>query len=360
MTALDQAFIKAYMHQGSVPRRAVPTPEPQTAPADIPADLASVNVPAEPSAAPVETDQPDASSPRPPVRPRAARRTAKPRKPAARRRTKPSTSQTLKIADVPPPDELDAPQNEPPVEELSQEAAPADPSPAPEAFRVRVYPEFHPALQVDHFLWPSGCVRLASSAPDEVDRLSEGIALRGTVARGAVGVCGCCRGEGCTTLLLCAARCLASQGRRVIVVDADFTQPTLTRRLGLLPEVGWEDVLWHGLPLTEAVIESLEDRFAVLPLRGTASKEPDAGASADPASAIQLLLQEYELVLVDLGQFEFASPKAVAVLQTARRWIGSVVIVHNVRATAHDDVDQFRRRLRESGLAEAGIAENFA
>jgi MinD-like ATPase involved in chromosome partitioning or flagellar assembly len=147
---------------------------------------------------------------------------------------------------------------------------------------------------------------------------------------------------------------------RVVLVDADFDQPLLANRLGLLPEVGWDDVLWRGLPLSEAVIESVEDRLAVLPLRGTSQSDANGVADpVDPTSDIDLLRRQYDVALIDLGRFDGSSAKAAAVLQSANHWIGAVVVVHNVCTERPTEVEQLRRRLRQQGLAEAGIAENF-
>ena len=90
-----------------------------------------------------------------------------------------------------------------------------------------------------------------------------------------LGLASCASGEGVTTLLLAAARKLLDQGRKVVLVDANWSNPQLAQSLGLLPQLGWEETLCGGLPLEEVVIESLADGLAVLPVRG-----PSAGAIA--------------------------------------------------------------------------------
>ena len=106
----------------------------------------------------------------------------------------------------------------------------------------------------------------------------------------------------------------SSQGRKVVLVDANWSNPQLAQSLGLLPQIGWEETLCGGLPLEEVVIESLADGLAVLPVR-----EPSAStiATAQIAASFDILAREFDVVLVDLGPLaqvedEDASPKSFA------------------------------------------------
>jgi Mrp family chromosome partitioning ATPase len=209
---------------------------------------------------------------------------------------------------------------------------------------------FRPAFQVEQFAWSAGATRLGRAAGIQLDRLADGLAGGLAEGRRVAALAGCRRGEGCTTLLLCAARRLAERGLKVIMVDADFDTPALARRLGLLPETGWEDVLAGRLPVGEAVIESHADGLAVLPLRGPLV----ADAGALPAGkTFATLRKHYDLVLVDLGQLD---PLAQSV---AGQGIDAVVLVRNVRLTPTEEVAGIGDRLAASGVWETGVAENF-
>jgi Mrp family chromosome partitioning ATPase len=214
--------------------------------------------------------------------------------------------------------------------------------------------EFRPAFQVDHFAWSTNAVRLGRTAGIQLDRLADGLSEGVFEGRKVVALACSRRGEGCTTLLLCAARRLAERGLRVAMVDGDFDNPLLARRLGLLPESGWEDVLAGRQPLTEAVIESTTDRLAALPLRTPVQVESlRAEGSFQPAASLNELRQHYDLVLLDLGALE-STP-----VPSSRWGIDAVVLVHDVRRTPQLELEQTRRALLESGLVEAGVAENF-
>jgi Mrp family chromosome partitioning ATPase len=209
---------------------------------------------------------------------------------------------------------------------------------------------FRPAFQVEQFAWSAGATRLSRAAGIQLDRLADGLAAGLSDGRRVAALAGCRRGEGCTTLLLCAARRLAERGMRLIMVDADFDSPALARRLGLLPETGWEDVLAGHLPVGEAVIESHGDGLAVLPLRGPLAAD---ARTLPTGQTFATLRRHYDLVLVDLGQLD-------AVAQTiARQGVEAVALVRNVHLTPPEEAATMGSHLAAAGIWEAGVAENF-
>jgi len=219
---------------------------------------------------------------------------------------------------------------------------------------------FQPSFQVDSFAWPSGCTRLSMVAGEQIDQLADSLAGEREQGRQVVAMSGCRRGDGCTTLLLCVARRLAERGLRIAVIDADFDNPLLARRLGLLPEVGWEELFTARLPVEEVMIESVQERLAVLPLCGSVPcRACPAKDLPDPASALNVLRERYDLVLVDLGQLGDDTLNGDGAARAVIDWIDAMVLVHNVCATSQDELNRTRRRAQAAGLVEAGIAENF-
>ena len=138
---------------------------------------------------------------------------------------------------------------------------------------------WRPLLQVDRVVWPSIHNRLQTTAPAAIEQMTDGLLSLCASGSKVLGLASCASGEGVTTLLLAAARKLLSQGRKVVLVDANWSNPQLAQSLGLLPQIGWEETLCGGLPLEEVVIESLADGLAVLPVR-----EPSASAIAQGKS----------------------------------------------------------------------------
>ena len=426
MSALDQAFIKAYTHQGVAPQAAplssakpvclaealgeyCPEPAAKT-PADPPASIAVEAVArllgAPPLAAGATTPAKSGGK-----SPNGANSHAKSQRKAAGNAVAaaPSGSVSLPAGDCPRlagaqgaplPEVLGLPEigvhlrmpsMEPPSalvrSESSAAVKPASPTrdlPAP-APRVPesasspslVPPAVHegpvfrqddgkapaplrPLLEVDRFHWPQGSARLSDAAGSQLEELAEAIAMECRRGRKVVAMSSCRRGDGCTTLTLAIAPRLVKKGLRVVLVDADFHNPLLARRLGLAPETGWEEVLAGRLPLTEVMIESVEDRLVLLPLREPVpGRTYELGAQPDPAVSLAALKEHYDLILLDLGRFGRTPRTATTLPLPDATWIDAAVLIHNVRSTPQQDLTRTRRKIRDAGIVEAGIAENF-
>ncbi len=216
---------------------------------------------------------------------------------------------------------------------------------------------FRPLLQVDSFAWPKACGKLAVEARTELDRLADGLLAGMAEGCRVVTFSSCLRGEGCTTLLLSVAQRLSEQNVKLVTVDADPAKPMLCRCLGMMPEVGWEQVVAGRIPLAEALVESIEDRLAVLPsCRPQDGQEEAVPDIASLTPVLAQLEQNYELVLVDLGPLEH---QPVADLAAAAGWTDAVVLVHNARSTPPKKLADAKSRLQTAGIARVGVVENF-
>ena len=216
---------------------------------------------------------------------------------------------------------------------------------------------WRPLLQVDRVVWPSIHNRLQTTAPAAIQQMTDGLLSICASGSKVLGLASCASGEGVTTLLLAAARKLPSQGRKVVLVDANWSNPQLAQSLGLLPQIGWEETLCGGLPLEEVVIESLADGLAVLPVR-----EPSASSIAQGANRGQLR-HSRPGIRRRPGRSRSAGRKS----RTAdRRFRGevaarmdAVVLVQNVRVTTPNRLAEVRQRLAASNLRHAGTIQNF-
>jgi Mrp family chromosome partitioning ATPase len=219
---------------------------------------------------------------------------------------------------------------------------------------------FRPLLQVDHFTWPKACQRLMTTAAAEFEQLTNELMAARERGQKVLAIAGCRRGEGSTTMLLCAAKRLSERGLRVVMVDGDLVEPQLARRLGVLPQFGWESVLAGPLPLAEVLIESAETGLALLPLR-----EPFVPASPWPegkgvvAESLGTLGANFDLTLVDLGPLEDPATIGGSVGREIGRQLDGVILVQSVRMAARERLAEAQRRLAAAGIAQAGIIENF-
>jgi Mrp family chromosome partitioning ATPase len=214
---------------------------------------------------------------------------------------------------------------------------------------------WQPLLQVDRVVWPNILNRLQAAAPAAVQQMVDGFLGHCDSGSNVLGLASCASGEGVTTFLVAAARKLIEKGRKVVLVDANWSNPQLAQSLSLLPQIGWEETLCGGLPLEEVVIESLADGLAVLPVR-----EPSASPimQAQIAASFDILAREYDVVLVDLGPLAEDSDDEAAWQDMAAR-MDAVVLVQNVRSTTPNRLAEARQRLAAANLRHAGTIQNF-
>ncbi|MEN6452089.1 MAG: hypothetical protein ABFC96_16485 [Thermoguttaceae bacterium] len=293
----------------------------------------------------------------------------------------PSTATIKPLTDARPIDNLplehrcvDAPaaRSSTPVEVQPPEARVRQPeSPRPETPTVNIEPVaplaaapsvFKPAWQVDRFTWPKVCRRLMARAEDEWDRLCEALLAAGSRGQKVLAIAGCHRGEGATTLLLCAASRLAERGIKTALVDADVNRPRLAKRLGIQPQLGWDDAGDpHGDGLGRAMVECATGGLAVLPLCDPA---PQGGRKsldgAQLAACVESLRSHYEMILVDLGPLDGDAWVGGTPAWAAPGAIDALLLACNRRLTPDEELSETSHRLRTAGVPVAGVIENFS
>ncbi len=217
-----------------------------------------------------------------------------------------------------------------------------------------------PMLEVDRVEWPTVVERVDSGSGGPLEPLAEALIRRAAWGMKVVAVTACHRGDGCTTVALAAAHRLVREGLRIAVVDADFDDPRLAKRLGLVPQLGWEDALAGRVPLAEVAIESLNDRLIVLPAcEPAASPEQNPGDFPEPAALMGPMSQDCDLVLLDLGRVSKRGQSGVGLMDGAGGWIDAAVLIHNVRSTSQLELTQAYQQLQSAGVAEVLVVENF-
>ena len=118
--------------------------------------------------------------------------------------------------------------------------------------------------------------------------------------------------EGATSLALCLATAAGSDGRRVLLIDADQVRRGLSTRLALAAQDGLAEVIRGDLSATRAVVA--RPHFAVLPI---GQKKFDPTASARPLRAFLAEARgRFDLILLDAPAFD-AGMEAVALAAQA-------------------------------------------
>jgi Mrp family chromosome partitioning ATPase len=192
-----------------------------------------------------------------------------------------------------------------------------------------------------------------------LDRLADALLAASTQGQKVLAMAGCRRGEGATTLLLCAARRLAERGIKLVLVDADLAEPRLAPRLGVQPQFGWDETDEQGRSLDQAIVEATANNLALLPARELSgdSSRPTADPDQLPA-CLSILKDHYDMVLVDLGPLE-ESGEAHRDMGRLGRLVDAVVLVCNHRITSAGHLAACQEELAAAGTAVAGIVENF-
>jgi Mrp family chromosome partitioning ATPase len=216
-----------------------------------------------------------------------------------------------------------------------------------------------PALEVDSFRWTPVGEKLLSQHTGRFGRLADEVRREAAECRRVVGITGIQRGEGRTTLALCLARQLTAGNTKVAVVDADFASGKLAEHLGLGIECGWEAVLDGGEAVWEVMIESTQDRLAILPLVSETAEESIISSSYRIAATMQELANQYEVVIVDAGPLVMESSAPHWLLKPGSG-VDSLILTHDVRRGDVSRLAAACLQIAEAGQRQLGIAEMFS
>jgi len=118
-----------------------------------------------------------------------------------------------------------------------------------------------------------------------------------------LGLISCLPNEGKSTVAVAISTLIAQSGARVVLVDCDVRNPSLSRALAPDADAGFLDVLAGKVDLADAVWTVPNTRMAFLPIvRNAALPNAIEMLASDAADALfSLLRDKYEYVIVDLA-----------------------------------------------------------
>ena len=217
----------------------------------------------------------------------------------------------------------------------------------------------HAAFEVPRWNWPPIVSHVTLAASTGFSSLATLIEQRAREGRKVVVVTGAKHGEGRTTVAFVLARLMGARKTRVALVDADFERPQIADRLQLQVHTGWEDILAGDQPLEEGLVESVGDQVTVLPLRAP-MPELLRSAQLPMAQSIEQLRKAFDVVLLDTGPLvdDAAAVDFAATFYGAR--IDDALIVRDVKHSNSEQVRQVGHRLSAAGIAHWDIVENFS
>jgi capsular exopolysaccharide synthesis family protein len=140
--------------------------------------------------------------------------------------------------------------------------------------------------------------------------------------------------EGKSTIAASLAQLIAGAGKRVIVVDCDLRNPSLSSNFAPRAEVGIADVISGALTLEEAVWTDSVTRLDFLPSKGIPIGNTDVFTSEQANRLFDQLRKSYDYVIVDL-------PPLAPVVDTRviSAFLDSVVLVVEWGRTTADVIE---------------------
>ncbi len=213
---------------------------------------------------------------------------------------------------------------------------------------------FKPVFEVDAFRWPKITDELLAAHHQLLEPVADQLLDFSEQGRSLVGIAGTRPNVGCSTLLMCLARLVASVGKSVALVDANFAKASLARDLGLEFSTGWEDVLTGDLPLAECVVKSVEDNMALLPLARQTGSATELLASIQTSVTAGVLRYHYDVVLFNLGNAAEApqDQASQSIMQHCR--LDASIIIADTERTGIDPLDTLMSLLGPTCLGVIG------
>lgn len=156
--------------------------------------------------------------------------------------------------------------------------------------------------------------------------------------------------EGKTTLALSLAAIAGQDGRRPVVIDADFWQSGACSALNICPTgPGLAELLDNAASLGETLITDTNEGFDILP-PGRFSRARAVSRVENLADLLATLRLRYDVIIID-------SPPVLAVPESLviAKYTDAAVVAVRWGVTRRDTVNFVLDRLGESGAAVSGI-----
>jgi Mrp family chromosome partitioning ATPase len=220
-------------------------------------------------------------------------------------------------------------------------------------------PAFRAGTTVASFQWPEICRTLMQQCGPQLDEVARLLWTRASAGHSLIGVFGMFRSSGATTTALCLASRAASRGRRLVLGEGDFRNPSIAKLLDAVPTAGWEEVLKHTAPVPDAVIHATGDQLDVLALgsKPVADAKPLV-SGLQAAVTAGILRHAYELTIMDLGTFFDPESQPTLLELVANMGIDAAIAVAGPEPADHRDLATITEQFGRCECELLGVIEN--
>lgn len=207
-----------------------------------------------------------------------------------------------------------------------------------------VVSEPKPAVEPTMFQWPEQLDALMQTAESQIRMLSDHLVVQ--LSQGVKEICfkSVFPGDGCSTILLCAARALTERNYRILLIDAHHRHIDLPKQLNLS----------GNLDTAKQEIE-LTTRLSLWVWQESKTIAENMALLSDVLTASR---KKYDLILVDDGSVtESPLSEFIAFWDSVK--LGGVVLISNMKRSMELPMSHIAKRFRQHHVPLIGIAENY-
>ena len=201
-----------------------------------------------------------------------------------------------------------------------------------------------PDIDPSTFQWSAQLDSLKQTASNQTRMLTDHLIVQSNQGTKVICFKSIFPGDGCSTILLCAARTLSERNYRILLIDAHHRHVDLPKHLNLS----------GNLDLGNEVI-SLNNRLGLWVWQESKTAEENRTTLAEVITAHR---EKYDLILLDDGSVT-ESPLTEFVEFWNHVALDGVILVSNTKRSAEIPVSHIAGRFRQNHIHLIGVTENY-
>ena len=224
---------------------------------------------------------------------------------------------------------------------LSLPPAPVSP---PEELQIAVIGQQKPDIEPSMFRWSAQLDSLKQTAGNQTQMLTDHLIVQSNQGTKVICFKSIFPGDGCSTILLCAARTLSERNYRILLVDAHH------RHIDMPKQLNFSGNLDSG---NEVI--TLSNRLGLWVWQESKTAEENRTTLAE---IITIHREKYDLILLDDGSIT-ESPLTEFVEFWNHAALDGVILVSNTKRSAEIPVSHIAGRFRQHRIHLIGVTENY-